>query len=128
MTQLQLKKLILLLLEDKKAENIVSLDIRQLTDFADLMIICSGTSQRHVASLAEHVVEELKKKGIRPLGHEGKGQSEWSLVDYGDIVVQVMLPHAREFYALEKLWEVAKKPTVKRVKKVVAKKTRPKRK
>lgn len=115
MTQTQLKKLIVQLLEDKKAENIVTLDIRKLTDFADFMIICSGTSPRHVASLAEHIIEELKKKDIRALGHEGKGHGEWSLADFGDIVVQVMLPQTREFYALEKLWGFAKNPVAKRI-------------
>lgn len=105
MTQAQLLKLIIKLLDEKKAENIVSLDISKLTDFADYMVICSGTSPRHVGSLAEYVAEEVKKKGRSALGIEGKGQGEWSLVDYGDIIVQVMLPKTREFYALEKLWE-----------------------
>jgi ribosome-associated protein len=128
MTQTQLKKYIIQLLEDKKAENIVTMDIRKLTDFEDFMIICSGTSTRHVSSLTEHLIEELKKHNFRALGHEGKGQSEWSLVDFGDIVVQVMLPQTREFYALEKLWSIAKNPAKKRVTKPITKKPAPKKK
>src|SRR5476651_324697 len=92
-------------LEDMKAVNIKKLDVRGLTDIADTMMIASGNSDRHVRSIAEHVVERAKKAGFRPLGVEGSRDAEWVLVDLQDILVHVMLPRVREFYGLEKLWE-----------------------
>ncbi len=100
----ELNQLIHGALEDIKAQKIVELDVRQLTDVADFLIIANGTSSRHVKSVAGNVVEELKLKGIRPLGIEGLDVGEWVLVDYGDTVVHVMLPATRDFYELEKLW------------------------
>ena len=92
-------------LEDMKAVNVRVLDVRGLTDIADTMIIACGNSDRHVRSIAERVVENAKKMGMRPLGTEGARDGEWVLVDLQDIVVHVMLPRVREFYALERLWE-----------------------
>jgi ribosome-associated protein len=88
-----------------KAVNIRVLDVRGLTDIADTLIVASGTSDRHVRSIAEHVVEQAKASGLRPLGTEGEGEGEWVLVDLQDIVVHVMLPRVREFYGLERLWD-----------------------
>ena len=92
-------------LEDMKAVNVKKLDVRGLTDIADTMMIASGNSDRHVRSIAEHVVEKAKAAGFRPLGVEGARDAEWVLVDLQDILVHVMLPRVREFYGLEKLWE-----------------------
>ncbi|MGH8297866.1 MAG: ribosome silencing factor [Steroidobacteraceae bacterium] len=92
-------------LENMKAVNIKVLDVRGLTDIADTLIVASGTSDRHVRSIAEHVIEQSKANGLRPLGTEGEREGEWVLVDLQDIVVHVMLPRVREFYGLERLWD-----------------------
>ena len=100
-----LEKLALGALTDMKGVNIKVLDVRGLTDVADTMIVCSGTSDRHVRALAELVIERAKAAGRRPMGTEGKQDAEWVLVDLQDVLVHVMLPRVREFYALEQLWE-----------------------
>jgi ribosome-associated protein len=92
-------------LEDMKAVNVKVLDVRGLTDFADTLIVASGTSDRHVRSIADHVIQQAKRNGFRPLGTEGEREGEWVLVDLQDIVVHVMLPRVREFYGLERLWD-----------------------
>jgi ribosome-associated protein len=81
------------------------LDVRGLTDIADTMVIASGTSDRHVRSIAENVARKAKEAGYRPLGTEGARDGEWVLVDLTDILVHVMLPRVREFYGLERLWD-----------------------
>jgi ribosome-associated protein len=88
-----------------KAVNIRALDVRGLTDIADTLIVASGTSDRHVRSIADHVIEQAKRNGFRPLGTEGEREGEWVLVDLQDVVVHVMLPRVREFYGLERLWD-----------------------
>ena len=100
-----LEKLALKALEDMKAVNIRVLDVRGLTDVADTMIVASGTSDRHVRAIAENVTVTAKAAGRRPMGTEGKQDGEWVLVDLQDVLVHVMLPRVREFYALEQLWE-----------------------
>ena len=92
-------------LDDMKAVNVKVLDVRGLTDIADVMIIASGNSDRHVKSIADNVVEKAKQSGFRPLGKEGERDGEWVLVDLQDIIVHVMLPRVREFYGLERLWD-----------------------
>src|ERR1700759_57032 len=92
-------------LDDMKAVNVKVLDVRGLTDIADVMIIASGTSDRHVKSIADSLVEKAKKSGFRPLGKEGERDGEWVLVDLQDIIVHIMLPRVREFYGLERLWD-----------------------
>ncbi|MDH3639845.1 MAG: ribosome silencing factor [Gammaproteobacteria bacterium] len=100
----KLKELAVQALEDAKGRDVCVLDVRGMTDITDFMIIASGTSDRHVRALAEHVRERLRERKVRPLGTEGDQQGEWVLIDLGDVVVHVMHPQAREFYALEKLW------------------------
>jgi ribosome-associated protein len=100
-----LEKLVLNALEDLKAVNIKVLDVRGLTDVADTMIVASGTSDRHVRAIAESVIVKAKAAGRRPMGTEGEPDGEWVLVDLQDVLVHVMLPRVREFYALEQLWE-----------------------
>ena len=91
-------------LENLKGQNIVTLDVSKLSDLMDTLIIVTGTSTRHVKSLASNVIEEAKAKGFRPIGSEGEQDGDWVLVDFGDSVVHVMSSSAREFYDLEKLW------------------------
>lgn len=97
-------------LEDVKAKDISVLDVRGRTNVTDFMIIASGTSNRHIKSLADNVVDEVKLTGERPLSVEGGASNDWILVDLGDIVVHVMLPAAREFYDLERFWRDAPAP------------------
>ena len=93
-------------LDDLKADNVHVLDVRHLTTVTDTMIVASGRSDRHVRAIAGAVVEQCKKAGFRPLGVEGERSGEWVLVDLADVVVHVMLPRVREFYNLEKLWDM----------------------
>jgi ribosome-associated protein len=94
-------------LDDIKAVNVTVLDVRKLTDIADTLIIASGTSDRHVRSIADRVVEFAKKAGFRPMGIEGERDGEWVLVDLQDVIVHIMLPRVREFYRLESLWDMS---------------------
>ena len=93
-------------LDDLKAVDVQVLDVRHLTTVTDTMVIASGRSDRHVRAIASAVVEQCKKAGYRPLGVEGERSGEWVLVDLADVVVHVMLPRVREFYNLEKLWDM----------------------
>jgi len=101
-----LKAVVIRALEDMKALEIKVLDVRGLTDVADTMVIASGTSDRHVRSVAQNVVEKTKHAGFRPHGVEGQQDSDWVLIDLHDMIVHVMLPRVREFYGLEKLWDM----------------------
>ena len=93
-------------LAELKAKDVVEIDVRGKSSVADYMVIASGTSTRHVKSSADEVVRFAKKLGVMPLGVEGEREAEWVLVDLGDVIVHVMLPRVREFYALERLWTV----------------------
>jgi ribosome-associated protein len=110
MTEESLQNTVLKALEDLKARDVVVLDVRGLTSIADGMVIASGTSDRHVRSLAENVVEKCTEGGQKPLGIEGLKDGEWVLVDLQDILVHVMLPRVRDFYNLEKLWAAPVRP------------------
>ena len=102
----QLQKIVIDALEDLKAKEIVVQDVSKLTNMTDVMIFVSGSSTRHVKSLADKVTTEVKKHGVMPLGVEGEDAGEWVLVDLADIIVHIMLPEIRDLYALEKLWSV----------------------
>jgi ribosome-associated protein len=93
-------------LEELKAKDTVEIDVRGKSSVCDYMVVASGTSTRHVKSIADEVVRFAKKLDVMPLGVEGEREAEWVLVDLGDVVVHVMLPRVREFYALERLWTV----------------------
>jgi ribosome-associated protein len=102
----QLCALIIDALDDLKAKNIVTLDVRRMTSVTDYMIVASGTSSRHVKSLVDNVAEKARAAGHRPIGVEGEEGGEWVLLDLQDALVHVMLPAVREFYNLEKLWSL----------------------
>ena len=100
-----LRKLVVQVLDDMKAQDVKVLDVRQLTDVTDIMVIASGTSVRHVKSMAYRVRDEAREKtGVRPIGVEGEDQGDWVLIDLGDVVVHIMRPESREYYDLERLW------------------------
>jgi ribosome-associated protein len=101
-----LKTVVIDALGDMKALDVKFLDVRGLTDIADFMVIASGTSDRHVRSVAQRVVEKAKEAGFRPHGVEGQQDGDWVLIDLNEMIVHVMLPRVREFYGLEKLWDM----------------------
>jgi ribosome-associated protein len=101
-----LRSVVTAALADMKALHVRVLDVRGLTDITDFMVIASGTSDRHVRSVAQRVVEKTKEAGFRPHGVEGQQDSDWVLIDLNEIIVHVMLPRVREFYGLEKLWDM----------------------
>jgi ribosome-associated protein len=105
-TESPITAVVKLALEDIKAVNVKLLDVRDQTDIADIMVIASGNSDRHVRSIADRVIEFAKKAGFRPIGVEGERDGEWVLVDLQDVIVHIMLPRVREFYRLENLWDV----------------------
>ncbi len=92
-------------IHDLKASNVVTYDVRDITTIADTMIICSGTSNRHVKSIAESVVKKAKGAHLSHIKMEGEREGEWVIVDLADVIVHVMLPTTREFYSLEELWK-----------------------
>ena len=102
----RLRSLVLAALDDLKARDVREIDVREKSSVTDLLVVASGTSSRHVKSIADEVVRKAKKAGLPPIGVEGQREAEWVLVDLGDIVVHVMLPRTREFYGLERLWTV----------------------
>lgn len=93
-------------LEDSKAEEITTIDIQDKTALADFMVIASGRSNRHVSAVADHLLRELKSKGFKSIKVEGLQSADWVLIDVGDIIVHLFRPEVREFYALEKMWQM----------------------
>ena len=108
----QLRDWVIAALEDLKAQDVQILDVRGMTSITDLMIVASGTSDRHIKALADNVVEQVKKRGLQPVGVEGEMSREWVLVDLGDVILHVMHPQTRAFYNLEKLWTVGEEQTL----------------
>jgi ribosome-associated protein len=104
MKQRELQKLALNVLDEMKAEDITELDVRELTDITDVMLICTGRSNRHVKSTADKLMQAAKAADHEVLGHAGEEESEWVLVDLGDVIVHIMQANARELYQLESLW------------------------
>lgn len=92
---------------DAKGQDIRVLDVRKVTDFTDYMIIASGTSNRHVVSMGDRILDTLRAHHRRPIGMEGQEPGDWVLIDVGDVVVHLMRPQTRDFYNLEKLWSDA---------------------
>tara|TARA_B000000609_G_C23913450_1_gene209680 strand:- start:167 stop:517 length:351 start_codon:yes stop_codon:yes gene_type:complete len=99
-----LKQIVVKTLDNNKAQNIVSIDLKDKSSMADYMIIASGTSSRHIQALSEQVLEMLKDNGIKNSKIEGIDSSEWKLVDGIDIIVHIFHPEKRKFYELEKIW------------------------
>ncbi|OON38791.1 ribosome silencing factor [Izhakiella australiensis] len=91
-------------IDDLKGQDIVSVDVQGKSSITDCMIICTGTSTRHVMSIADHVVQASREAGLMPLGVEGKNVADWIVVDLGDVIVHVMQEESRQMYELEKLW------------------------
>ena len=106
MNSKQLSALVIEVLDDTKATDIIRLDVRDMTSVTDYMIVASGTSNRHVKALANNVADKAREAGHRPMGIEGEEGGEWVLLDLQDALVHVMLPKVREFYNLEKLWSL----------------------
>ena len=103
----QLKELVISALEDFKAIDIQTIDVSDQIPLTELFVIASGSSSRHVKSMAENLVAKAKAAGCQPLGVEGQREADWVLVDLNDVIVHLMLPQARAFYNLEKLWQVS---------------------
>ncbi|MEM6160039.1 ribosome silencing factor [Erwinia sp. P6884] len=91
-------------IDDLKGQDIVAVNVQGKSSITDCMIICTGNSTRHVASIADHVMQESRAAGLKPLGIEGKVTSDWVVVDLGDVIVHVMQEESRRLYELEKLW------------------------
>lgn len=97
-------------LDDLKAKNITILDVADMTEVMERLVIAEGTSNRHLKAVADHVAMKAKQAGFNPIGVEGQGTSDWTLIDLGAVVVHVMMPQARSFYDLEGLWQGQEQP------------------
>jgi ribosome-associated protein len=94
--------------EDKKAADIVLLDVSELTSMADYFVICSGGSERQLGAIGDNIVERLRAEGVRPIGREGGSSSHWTLLDFGAVIVHIFAPPERDYYQLERYWAKAK--------------------
>ena len=108
LASLDLARRIVELAEDKKAADILLLDLGELTTLADAFVICSGGSERQIAAIADGIAEKLRDEGIKPIGREGTAESHWVLLDYGSVIVHVFTPPERDYYGLEKHWSAAR--------------------
>lgn len=100
----ELKSFVVDKIDDMKGRDIIEIDVREKSTFTQYMIVCSGNSTQHVRSIAKHVANEAKHADFRPLGMEGESYGEWVLVDFGDLVLHVMVEEQRDHYQIEKLW------------------------
>ena len=107
LNEIDIKELVIDALDDLKALDVVCMDVSDKTEITDFMIVASGTSSRHVKSLATNVVAEAKEEGLQPIGIEGLDQGEWVLVDLNAVVLHVMQPQVRDFYDIESLWSLS---------------------
>jgi ribosome-associated protein len=105
-------RVVLASLEDDKAEDILAIDVRGKSSFADMLVIASGRSSRHVGALADHVMRKLKEAGVTDVRVEGLPQADWVLVDAGDVVIHLFRPEVRAFYSIEKIWAGAPSPSL----------------
>jgi ribosome-associated protein len=105
---LDLARRIVELAEDKKAADIVLLDLGELTTLADAFVICSGGSERQLGAIADGITEGLRDEGVKPIGREGMPESHWILIDYGSVIVHVFTPPERDYYQLERHWAAAR--------------------
>lgn len=115
----QALEVLLASLEDSKAEDIISIDLRGKSALGDYMVIASGRSQRHVGAVADHMLRALKEIGVRDVHIEGLESADWVLVDTGDIIIHIFHPETREFYNIEKIWLMPDADVVQSVKKSV---------
>lgn len=104
MLDTMLKDFVVDKIDDLKGQDIITLDVRGKSSITDCMVICTGTSSRHVMSIADHVVQASRATGLMPLGVEGENAADWIVVDLGDVIVHVMQEESRRLYELEKLW------------------------
>ena len=102
-------KVVLAAAGDKKAEDVVLLDLRKSSAFTDFFVICTGTNVRQVQAIADGVTEALKREGVRPALTEGYDRGQWILIDFFDFIVHIFAPSTREYYGLERLWGDAKR-------------------
>jgi len=108
LSALEIARLIVDAAEDKKAADIVLLDVTELTSMTDYFVICSGGSERQLGAIGDGIVDKLRDEGVRPIGREGGSNSHWTLLDYGAVIVHVFAPPERDFYQLERHWSKAR--------------------
>lgn len=108
LTALDIARMVVDAAEDKKAADIILLDVRELTSMTDYFVICSGGSERQLGAVADGIVDKLRSEGVRPIGREGGSNSHWTLVDFGAVIVHIFAPPEREFYQLERHWSLGK--------------------
>ena len=108
LSALEIAHMIVEAAEDKKAADIVLLDVSELTSMADYFVICSGGSERQLGAIGDGISEKLRAEGVRPIGREGGSNSHWTLVDFGAVIVHIFAPAERDYYQLERHWAKAK--------------------
>jgi ribosome-associated protein len=108
LTALEVARLIVEGAEDKKAADIILLEVTELTSMADYFVICSGGSERQLGAIGDGIVDKLRSEGVRPIGREGGSNSHWTLLDFGAVIVHIFAPPERDYYQLERHWSGAK--------------------